>query len=103
MDKDQAHTHTRTQRERSVSLTQLQRQSLICFVVKAVLFLTSVVMEMLHCHTTLEVSFWTEQESLSLALFFFFFTTNAFTSFCTIRASNAVILYIICNGQVIGV
>lgn len=73
MDKDQAHTHThsRTQRERSVSLTQLQRQSLICFVVKAVLFLTSVVMEMLHCHTTLEVSFWTEQESLSLTLFFF--------------------------------
>lgn len=45
-----------------MSLTQLQCQSLICFVVKAVLFLISVVMEMLHCHTALEVSFCTEEE-----------------------------------------
>lgn len=55
-------THTLTGTERSVSLTQLQHQSLICFVVKAVLFLISVVMEMLLCHTALEVSFWTEGE-----------------------------------------
>lgn len=66
MDEDQTYTHTHTpsntERERSVSVTQLQRQSLICFVVKAVLFLISVVMEMLRCHTALEVSFCTEEE-----------------------------------------
>lgn len=45
-----------------MSLTQLRHQSLICFVVKAVLFLISVVMEMLRCHTTLEVSFCNEEE-----------------------------------------
>lgn len=50
-------THTRPCTEGSVSLTQLRHQSLICFVVKAVLFLISVVMESLRCHTTREVSF----------------------------------------------
>lgn len=45
-----------------MSLTQLQRKSPICFVVKAVLFLVSVVMETLCCHTPLEVSFCAEDE-----------------------------------------
>lgn len=57
MDEDQTHTDTHTRTEGSVSLKQLQQQSLICFVVKAVLFLISLVMEMLLCHTALEVSF----------------------------------------------
>lgn len=57
-----AHTHTHSRTEGSVSLTQLRHQSLICFVVKAVLFLISVVMEMLRCHTTLEVSFCNEED-----------------------------------------
>lgn len=60
-------THTRPCTEGSVSLTQLRHQSLICFVVKAVLFLISVVMERLRCHTTLEVSFctWNKKEKKS--------------------------------------
>lgn len=62
MDEGLQRTHTHTCTEGSVSLTQLRHQSLICFVVKAVLFLISVVMEMLRCHTTLEVSFCNEEE-----------------------------------------
>ena len=52
-----AHARIHTRAEGSVSVAQLQHQSLICFVVKAVLFLIRVVMEMLRCHTALEVLF----------------------------------------------
>lgn len=62
-----------------MSLTQRQRQSLICFVVKAVLFLISVVMEMLRCHMALEVSFCAEEErSIHFAAFTFALTASYF-------------------------